>query len=145
MPTSPTSIVYSTSATATGGGRNGHSQTDDGTFSVDLTVPREMGGPGGDGPNPEKLFATGYAACFMGALRFYAGTRKIAVPADTAVNVSVGIGPRQDTGFALSVGIKVSLPGLDTATAEDLIAGAHKVCPYSHAVTVGLSVTPELA
>ncbi|QHQ33702.1 organic hydroperoxide resistance protein [Algicella marina] len=140
----PTKIAYSTSATATGGGRDGHSGTDDGSFSVDLAVPKEMGGPGG-GVNPEQLFATGYAACFLGAMRFYASQNKITVPADAKVHVTVGIGPREDEGFGLDVAIKVALPGLDQDVAEDLIAGGHKVCPYSHATKGSLTVTPERA
>lgn len=141
----PTKIVYSTNATATGGGRDGHSRTHDGAVDVNLVVPKEMGGPGGDGVNPEQLFATGYAACFMGAMRFYAGQKKIKVPDDATVNVEVGIGPREDMGFGLDVKIKVSLPGVDKAVAEDLIAGGHKVCPYSNAISGTLDVTPELA
>lgn len=140
-----TKIIYTTSATATGGGRDGHTGTDDGTFSADLTVPKEMGGPGGDGLNPEKLFASGYAACFMGAMRFYAGSKKITVPEGAKVHVTVGIGPRDDNGFGLDVQIKVDLPGLDDATAKDLIEGGHHVCPYSNAVTKGLTVAPTRA
>ena len=141
----PTKVIYTTSATATGGGRDGKTGTDDGTFSADLTVPREMGGPGGDGLNPEKLFASGYAACFMGAMRFYGSQQKIDVPKDAKVHVTVGIGPREDNGFGLDVQIKVDLPGVDEETAKDLIAGGHHVCPYSNAVTKGLSVTPTIA
>ena len=140
----PTKIVYSTNATATGGGRDGHSRTHDGAVDVNLVVPKEMGGPGGDGVNPEQLFATGYAACFMGAMRFYAGQKKLKVPDDATVNVEVGIGPREDMGFGLDVKIKVSLPGVDKDVAEDLIAGGHKVCPYSNAISGTLDVTPEL-
>lgn len=141
----PTKIVYSTNATATGGGRDGQSRTHDGAVDVKLVVPREMGGPGGDGVNPEQLFATGYAACFMGAMRFVAGQKKVKVPDDATVNVTVGIGPREDQGFGLDVQIKVGLPGIDKEVAEDLIATAHKVCPYSHATSGTLNVTPELA
>lgn len=141
----PTKVLYQTSATATGGGRDGHTGTDDGSLAFDLTVPKELGGPGGDGANPEKLFATGYAACFLGALRFYAGSKKVKVPDDAKVQVSVGIGPREDTGFGLDVSIRVSLPGIDRDVAEDLIAGAHQVCPYSHATRGSLQITPELA
>lgn len=141
----PTKIVYSTNATATGGGRNGQSRTHDGAVDVKLVVPKEMGGPGGDGVNPEQLFATGYAACFMGAMRFVAGQKKVKVPDDATVNVAVGIGPREDQGFGLDVQIKVGLPGIDKEVAEDLIATAHKVCPYSHATSGTLNVTPELA
>ncbi|PWW03345.1 Ohr subfamily peroxiredoxin [Hoeflea marina] len=140
----PTKIVYSTNATATGGGRDGKSRTHDGAVDVNLVVPKEMGGPGGDGVNPEQLFATGYAACFMGAMRFYANQKKVKVPDDATVNVEVGIGPREDMGFGLDVKIKVSLPGVDKDVAEDLIAGGHKVCPYSNAISGTLDVTPEL-
>ncbi|THH36183.1 organic hydroperoxide resistance protein [Aliishimia ponticola] len=137
-------IVYSTSATATGGGRDGHTALDDGSYGTDLAVPKEMGGPGGDALNPEKLFSLGYAACFMGALRFYAGQKKVAVPEDTKVTVETGIGPREDGGFGIDVKIKVSLPGLDEETAQDLIKGGHHVCPYSDATRGSLSISPEL-
>ncbi|SNR49531.1 organic hydroperoxide resistance protein [Puniceibacterium sediminis] len=141
----PTKIVYSISATSSGGGRNGHTQTDDGTLAFDLTVPKEMGGPGGDGANPEKLFAAGYAACFMGAMRFYASQKELTVPDDAKVHVTVGIGPREDLGFGLDIQIKVDLPGVDPEIAKNLIEGGHGVCPYSNAITKGLTITPELA
>lgn len=141
----PTEVLYRTSATATGGGRDGQAKLDDGTFKAELTVPKELGGPGGDGLNPEKLFAAGYAACFMGAMRHYAASKKIDVPSDASVQVSVGIGPREDTGFGLDVGITVELPGMDEDVAQDLIEGAHEVCPYSHATKGSLKITPKLA
>ena len=140
----PTNVLYRTSATATGGGRDGHSQLDDGSFKAELTVPKELGGPGGDGLNPEKLFATGYAACLLGALRHYAASKTVEVPSDTTVQVAVGIGPREDVGFGLDVDITVDLPGVDRDVAEDLVAGAHRVCPYSDA-TRSLKITPTLA
>jgi osmotically inducible protein OsmC len=139
----PTKIVYSTSATATGG-RDGRATTADGSLDVKLVVPKELGGPGGDGANPEQLFAAGYSACFLGALKFYAGQKKVKVPDDATVTVSVGIGPREDAGFGLDVQIAVALPGLDRAVAEDLVAGAHHVCPYSHATKGSLSITPTV-
>lgn len=137
-------ILYRTGATATGGGRNGKTALDDGSHAINLVVPKELGGPGGDGLNPEKLFALGYAACFMGAMRHYAASRKIVVPDDATVTVNVGIGPRADTGFGLDVQIAVSLPGLDPAVAHDLIEGGHSVCPYSHATGGTLTITPTL-
>lgn len=140
-----TKVLYSTAATATGGGRNGHTALADATHAFDLAVPKELGGPGGDGLNPEKLFALGYAACFMGAMRHYATSRKVAVPDDAAVEVTVGIGPRADEGFGLEVQIRVSLPGLDRDLAQDLIEGGHRVCPYSHATGGRLQITPTLA
>jgi len=138
-------VLYRTAATATGGGRDGRTALDDGSQVFELAVPRELGGAGGDGLNPEKLFALGYAACFMGAMRHYAAAQKVKVPDDAAVNVSVGIGPREDTGFELDVQIIVTLPGMDRAVAQDLIDGGHRVCPYSHATSGTLSITPSLA
>ncbi|GLK77244.1 OsmC family protein [Methylopila jiangsuensis] len=133
--------LYSTSATATGGGRDGRSATTDGNLAVSLVVPKELGGAGGDGTNPEQLFAVGYAACFLGALRFAAGKARIAVPADASVTSSVGIGPRDDgTGFSIEVALEVSLPGMERAAAEDLVARAHVVCPYSEATRGNLDV-----
>lgn len=140
-----TKVLYHTAATATGGGRNGHTALNDGSQAFDLDVPKELGGPGGEGLNPEKLFALGYAACFMGAMRHYAASRKVAVPDDATVEVAVGIGPREDTGFGLAVQIVVSLPGLERDVAQDLIDGGHKVCPYSHATGGTLDITPTLA
>ncbi|WP_300033435.1 organic hydroperoxide resistance protein [uncultured Roseobacter sp.] len=140
----PKEVLYRTSATATGGGREGTSAVDDGSFTARLVTPTELGGGGGEGVNPEQLFATGYAACFLGALRFYASQKKIAVPDDATVNVSVGIGPREDTGFGLDVSIRVSLPGVERDVAQDLVAGGHAVCPYSHATKGSLTITPEL-
>jgi len=135
-------IVYTTHATATGGGRNeGLSKTDDGNLSVKLTSPKEMGGTGAEGTNPEQLFAVGYAACFLGALRFVAGKAKVAVGADAAVHSTVGIGPRDDgTGFGIEVALAVSIPGVERAVAEDLVAKAHVVCPYSEATRGNLKV-----
>lgn len=133
--------LYATSATATGGGRDGHSATDDGRLSVDLSVPRELGGAGGPGTNPEQLFAAGYAACFLSALRFIAGKEKQKLPDGTTVTASVGIGPRDDgAGFGLDVALAIAAPGFDKALAEDLVAKAHVVCPYSEATRGNLAV-----
>ncbi len=134
-------ILYSTEATASGGGRQGHSATKDGNLSVALTVPKEMGGPGGEGTNPEQLFAVGYAACFLGALRFAAGKEKIKVPDNTTVTSHVGIGPRDDgKGFGIDVSLAIDLPGMPKAEAEALVAKAHVVCPYSDATRNSLDV-----
>jgi len=127
-------IAYTAHAFATGGGRDGHTQSDDGVIDLQLVVPKELGGPGGRGANPEMLFAAGHSACFLGALRFVAGKQKIQVPADTKVAADVGIGPREDgTGFGLAVTLHISLPGMDRTVAEKLVADADIVCPYSHA------------
>ncbi|WP_187969078.1 organic hydroperoxide resistance protein [Aquibium microcysteis] len=139
----PAKVVYSTSATATGG-RDGRATTADGALDVRLVVPKELGGPGGEGANPEQLFAAGYSACFLGALKFYAGQKKVKVPEDAKVTVTVGIGPREDAGFGLDVKIAVELPGIERSVAEDLVAGAHHVCPYSHATKGALSITPSV-
>ncbi|ACI51443.1 OsmC family protein [Gluconacetobacter diazotrophicus PA1 5] len=137
-------VLYRTSARATGG-RDGRSATLDGALDVKLTTPKELGGPGGDGNNPEQLFATGYAACFLGAMKFVASrgdTTK--VPADATVTSTVGIGPRSEGGFGLEIALAIALPGVERAAAEDLVAKAHQVCPYSNAtrgnVDVKLSV-----
>lgn len=137
-------VLYSAAATATGG-RDGRSATHDGALDVALVTPTELGGSGGDGVNPEQLFATGYAACFLGALKVYAGRKNVTVPDDAKTTVTVGIGPRDDEGFGIDVAIEVSLPGVDREVAEDLVAGAHHVCPYSDATRGSLKITPSLA
>lgn len=139
------SVLYTAQATATGG-RTGSARSSDGRLDVALDTPKELGGSGGPGANPEQLFAAGYAACFLGALKFVAGREKASIPADTAVTAEVGIGPRADGGgFGLTIGIKVAIPGLDRARAEDLVAKAHVVCPYSHLTRAGADVTPVVA
>ena len=129
----PVDVKYTTTATATGG-RDGHSATKDGALDVKLSTPKELGGGGGPGNNPEQLFAVGYAACFLGAMKFVAsqgGTAK--VPNDASVTSTVGIGPRSEGGFGIDVGLDISLPGVDRAAAEELVEKAHQVCPYSNA------------
>lgn len=132
--------VYQTSAIATGG-RDGHARTLDDTFKVTLATPKEMGGNGA-GNNPEQLFAAGYAACFIGALKFAASQDKTlpGVPADVTVTSTVGIGARAEGGFGLAVALAVSLPGVDPAAAETLVAAAHQICPYSNATRGNIDV-----
>ena len=125
-------VLYSTSATATGG-RDGEARTTDGSFAVKLATPKELGGGGGPGNNPEQLFASGYSACFIGAMKFVASQGGPKVPADASVTATVGIGPRSEGGFGLEVALAVKLPGLARADAEALVAKAHQVCPYSNA------------
>jgi Ohr subfamily peroxiredoxin len=138
-------ILYRTEATATGG-RTGHAATADGALSVALVTPKELGGPGGEGNNPEQLFAAGYAACFLGALKFVAGQRKVKVADDSTVTAQVGIGPRDDgQGFGLDVALTIALPGIDAALAQELVDQAHIVCPYSHATRGSLDVRLSLA
>jgi Ohr subfamily peroxiredoxin len=135
----PVDVLYKTSARATGG-RDGHSATLDGVVDVKLTTPKELGGGGGDGVNPEQLFATGYAACFLGAMKFVAGQEKKSVPAETSVTSHVGIGPRSEGGFGLTIALEIALPGMDPAEAEKLVADAHQVCPYSNATRNNIDV-----
>jgi Ohr subfamily peroxiredoxin len=132
-------VLYSTQAKATGG-RDGQAATLDGSFSVKLTTPKELGGGGGAGNNPEQLFAAGYAACFIGAMKFVASQGGPKVPADASVTSTVGIGPRSEGGFGLEVSLAVSLPGLDRADAEALVAKAHEICPYSNATRNNIDV-----
>lgn len=137
--------LYKTSATATGG-RDGKAATDDGSFSVTLGTPTELGG-NGQGNNPEQLFASGYAACFLGAMKFAASQDKALprVPADASVQATVGIGAREDKGFGLVVALQVSLPGVARDAAEALVAEADTICPYSHAVRGNVEVTLSVA
>ncbi|MFZ6861479.1 organic hydroperoxide resistance protein [Undibacterium sp. Ji67W] len=136
-------VLYTANATATGG-RDGRATSDDGHLDVKLTTPKELGGAGGDGTNPEQLFAAGYSACFIGAMKFVASTAKIALPADVSVNGLVGIGPNGKGGFGITVALNVSLPGMDRAAAQDLINKAHEVCPYSNATRGNVEVTITL-
>ncbi|MEV6597976.1 organic hydroperoxide resistance protein [Actinoplanes sp. NPDC051346] len=136
--------LYTASATATGDGRGGHTRSSDGVLDLDLAVPKELGGPGGALTNPEQLFAAGYAACFHSALKLVAGKQKITLT-DTAITVDAGIGPNDSGGFGLTIAIEAELPGLDEATAQQLLAAAHQVCPYSNATRGNVDVTLTLA
>jgi Ohr subfamily peroxiredoxin len=128
----PVNVLYKTSAAATGG-RDGHAATKDGTLDVKLTTPKELGGAGNPGNNPEQLFAAGYAACFLGAMKFVASQGGPKVPADASVTATVGIGPRSEGGFGLDIGLDISLPGLAHGEAEALVEKADQICPYSNA------------
>lgn len=137
-------VLYRTEATATGG-RTGTARTADGAFEVRLVTPKELGGPGGSGNNPEQLFAAGYSACFLGAIKFVAGQKKVKIAEDSTVTAQVGIGPRDDgQGFGLDVALSIDLPGLDRETAEAIVQQAHIVCPYSHATSGSLDVRLSL-
>ncbi|MEJ1977059.1 MAG: organic hydroperoxide resistance protein [Acetobacteraceae bacterium] len=136
-------VKYTTSAVATGG-RVGHAATKDGALDVKLTRPKELGGDGAPGNNPEQLFAAGYAACFLSAMQFVGSQGSTKVPRDATVTSTVGIGPRSEGGFGLAIALEISLPGVPHAEAEALVQQAHQVCPYSNAtrnnVDVKLSV-----
>ena len=132
-------ILYTAHATATGG-RDGRVATDDKQLDVTLTTPKALGGGGGDGTNPEQLFAAGYSACFLSALKFVALHTKATLPADATVTAEVGIGPYGLGGFGLAAELRVSLPGMEPAAAQALVAKAHEVCPYSNATRGNIDV-----
>ena len=129
--------LYSIAATASGG-RDG--KVESSGLQLSLHTPKELGGPGGDGTNPEQLFAAGYAACFIGAMKFVSSQGGPKVPADASVTSTVGIGPRSAGGFGLDIDLAVSLPGLARADAEALVEKAHQVCPYSNATRGNVDV-----
>jgi osmotically inducible protein OsmC len=138
-------VLYRAQATATGG-REGRAVSSDKVLDIQLSTPKELGGGGGPGTNPEQLFAAGYSACFLGAMKFVAGQQKKALPADTTVTGKVGIGVIPQ-GFGIEVDLAVSIPGMARADAEALVQAAHGVCPYSNAtrgnVDVALTVNGE--
>lgn len=136
-------VKYTVSASATGG-RDGRAKTSDGSLDIKMTTPKELGGAGGEGNNPEQLFAMGYSACFIGAMKFVSSQGGPKIPNDVSVTAEVGIGPRSEGGFGLAVTLNVSLPGLDAAEAEKLVAEAHKICPYSNATRGNVEVTSNI-
>ena len=142
MATKLDKVLYTAHAHTTGG-RDGRSVSDDGLLDVKLSPPKAMGGAG-NATNPEQLFAAGYSACFMGAMKHVAGMKKITVPADAAVDASVDIGPIP-AGFGIAAKLVVSLPGMDRAVAQDLLESAHQVCPYSNATRGNIEVELTLA
>ena len=131
-------VIYQAHAKSTGG-RDGTTRSSDGLLDVKLSVPKEMGGAGG-GVNPEQLFASGYSACFIGAMKFVAGQEKIALPAELSIDATVGIGPIPQ-GFGIAVELAISVPGMERAAAEALVQKAHQVCPYSNATRGNIEVT----
>jgi lipoyl-dependent peroxiredoxin len=131
-------VLYTAHAHVTGG-RDGSAQIPDSKLDLRLTTPKELGGGGGDGTNPEQLFAAGYSACFIGAMKFVGARDKIDVPKDLAVDGSVGIG-QIPNGFGIEVELKISLPGMDRAQAQELVDRAHIVCPYSNATRNNIDV-----
>ena len=142
MTTKPDKILYTAHATSTGG-RDGKSRTDDGALEVRLTVPKGLGGNGAVGTNPEQLFAAGYSACFIGAMKHVAGMQKIKLPDNTSIDASVGIG-QIPQGFGIQVWLKVHIPDMDKAQAEKIVAAAHQVCPYSNATRGNVEVSLEV-
>lgn len=130
-------VVYEAEATSTGG-RDGQTKSSDGSFSMKLAVPKEMGGAGG-GANPEQLFAAGYSACFVGAMKFVAGRDKIKLSVEPSITAKVGIGPIPN-GFGIKATLNISVPGMDRAEAQKLVEAAHIVCPYSNATRGNIEV-----
>ncbi len=133
--------LYTAHATSTGG-RTGSTESSDGAIKLALVTPRELGGAGGAGTNPEQLFAAGYSACFIGALKAVAARQKITLPADVSIQADVSIGPMTGKAgaFGIAVAMAVSVPGLERAAAEQLVAAAHEVCPYSNATRGNIDV-----
>lgn len=136
-------VLYTAQATATGG-REGRAASSDGVLDVQLLTPKELGGAGGPGTNPEQLFAAGYSACFLGALKFVAGQNKVALPPDTQITGRVGIGAIP-TGFGIEVELTIAVPGLPREQVESLVEKAHIVCPYSNATRGNIDVTLVIA
>jgi osmotically inducible protein OsmC len=130
--------LYTAEATSTGAGRLGHVASSDGVLAHDLSIPKELGGPGGGGTNPEQLFAAGYAACFHSALQNVARREKTKI-ADSSVTAAVGIG-RQGESYGLAVVLTISLPGIEHEQAQKLVDAAHQMCPYSNATRGNIDV-----
>ncbi|MFM0295771.1 organic hydroperoxide resistance protein [Paraburkholderia sp. RL17-383-BIF-A] len=135
-------VLYRAHAKATGG-RDGRAVVPEGNLDLKLTTPKQLGGAGGEGTNPEQLFAAGYSACFVGAMKFVAARERIAIPADVSVEGSVGIGAIPN-GFGIEVELKISLPGMAQDAAQALVDKAHIVCPYSNATRNNIAVTLTL-
>ena len=132
-------VLYKAHAHAVGG-REGSAASSDGALKVTLSTPKELGGGGGPGTNPEQLFAAGYAACFIGALKFVAGQHKVRLPADPVIDSTVGIG-QIPGGFGIEVELRIGVPGMAKAELEPLVHAAHQVCPYSNATRNNIDVT----
>jgi Ohr subfamily peroxiredoxin len=131
-------VLYRAQATSQGG-REGTSKSSDGVLDLKLSTPKELGGGGGSGTNPEQLFAAGYSACFLGALKFVAGQAKVALPQDLTITGDVGIG-QIPTGFGIEVDLTIKAPGMDQAQLQELVDKAHIVCPYSNATRGNIDV-----
>ena len=139
------SAVYTAHAHTTGG-RTGTSKTDDGRLAVTLDTPKAMGGNDGPGTNPEQLFAVGYSACFLGALKAVARGEKVKIPDEASIDAAVSFGENANgPGFAIAVELKVTIPGFERAQAEDLVHKAHQICPYSNATRGNVDVTLTVA
>jgi len=138
--------LYTAQATSTGG-RTGSTESSDGKIKLQLSTPKELGGDSGPGTNPEQLFAAGYSACFIGAMKAVARMQKIALPAEVSIQADVSIGPMtgKPGAFGIAVAMVVSVPGMDKAAAEALVKAAHEVCPYSNATRGNIDVALSVA
>ncbi len=136
-------VLYTATATATGG-REGRATSSDNVLDIALSTPRELGGAGGPGTNPEQLFAAGWSACFLGALKFVAGKSKVALPSTTTVTGKVGIG-QIPTGFGIEAELTIAAPGISREVLQGLVEQAHIVCPYSNATRGNIDVTLRIA
>ncbi len=132
-------VLYTAHATSTGG-RTGTAESSDGAIKLNLSTPKELGGAGGPGTNPEQMFAAGYSACFIGAMKAVAAKQKIALPAEVSITADVGIGPIP-AGFGIQVAMAISVPGMAREAAEALVKAAHQVCPYSNATRGNIDVS----
>ena len=143
---SPEKILYTAHATSTGG-RTGSTESSDGAIKLSLSTPKELGGAGGSGTNPEQLFAAGYSACFIGAMKAVAGKQKITLPADPTIKSSVSIGPMtgKEGAFGIAVEMEISVPGMEREALQKLVDAAHQVCPYSNATRGNVDVTLNVA
>jgi len=136
--------LYNATVTSTGG-RDGRSRSSDGQLELRLTTPKELGGAGGEGTNPEQLFAAGYSACFIGAMKYVANANKTTLSDDLSVTATVGIGDHpKGFGFAVCVDLKVSLPNMDSDAANKLVEEAHEICPYSNATRGNIEVSTTI-
>jgi osmotically inducible protein OsmC len=138
--------LYTAQATSTGG-RAGTTKSSDGRISLNLSTPKGLGGDDGPGTNPEQLFAAGYSACFIGAIKAVAARQKIALPAEVSNTADVSIGPMvgKAGAFSIDVSMTISIPGMDRAAAEALVKAAHEVCPYSNATRGNINVEIRVA
>ena len=135
-------VVYRAEV-STSGGRDGRAVSSDERLQVNLSTPKALGGNDGPGTNPEQLFAAGYSACFIGAMKAVAGMQKISLPADLSIDASVDLG-KVGQGYGIAARLAVSLPGMDRAAAQALVDAAHQVCPYSNATRGNIDVTITL-
>ncbi len=138
--------LYTAHATSTGG-RTGSTESSDGKVKLQLSTPKALGGDDGPGTNPEQLFASGYSACFIGAMKAVAGRQNLKLPAEVSIKSSVSIGPMKGKpgAFGIAVAMAISVPGMEKSALEALIKAANEVCPYSNATHGNIDVALTVA